>query len=102
MDLTQAIHRDNVLHYNGASCGDANAFGAKFLREWVRTLRLVKPTVVLIAEDHTGWSAMTRSQDTGGIGFDAVWWAEWYHHLIGDATNDAQKARVSSQRRIWR
>jgi 1,4-alpha-glucan branching enzyme len=94
VDLTQAIHRDNVIHANGASCAEANAFGAKFLREWARCLRLIKPGVVLIAEDHTGWGAMTRPQETGGIGFDAVWWADWYHHLIGDATNDASKARL--------
>jgi len=94
VDLTQALHRDNVIHANGASCLEANAFGAKFLREWVRTLRLIKPNVALIAEDHTGWGAMTQCQETGGIGFDAVWWSEWYHHLIGDATNDPGKARV--------
>lgn len=97
VDLTQAIHRDNVIHANGHSCGAANAFGAKFLREWVRVLRLIKPSVVLIAEDHTGWQAMTRPQETGGVGFDAVWWAEWYHHLIGDATNDLGKARLLHQ-----
>lgn len=94
VDLTQAMHRDNVIHANGRSCGEANAFGAKFLREWARTLRLIKPGVALIAEDHTGWGAMTQPQETGGIGFDAVWWADWYHHLIGDATNDASKARL--------
>lgn len=94
MDLTQAIHRDNVIHANGASCTEANLFGAKFLREWVRTLRLVKPTVFLMAEDHTGWGAMTQPQETGGIGFDAVWYANWYHHLIGDATSDASRARL--------
>jgi len=94
MDLTQAIHRDNVIHASRASCGEANAFGAKFLREWVRTLRLIKPNVVLIAEDHSGWEAMARPQETGGIGFDAVWWSEWYHQLIGDATSDPSKARI--------
>jgi len=94
VDLTQALHRDNVIHANGRSCGAANAFGAKFLREWARTLRLIRPGIVLIAEDHTGWEAMTQPLETGGIGFDAVWWADWYHHLIGDATNDAAKARL--------
>ncbi|MBI5521295.1 MAG: alpha amylase C-terminal domain-containing protein [Desulfarculus sp.] len=94
VDLTQAIHRDNVIHANGQACAEANAFGAKFLREWARTLKLVKPGVVLIAEDHTGWGAMTQPQETGGIGFNAVWWADWYHNLIGDATNDGGKARL--------
>lgn len=94
MDLTQAIHRDNVRHADGSPVAAANACGCRFLREWVRTLRLIKPEQILMAEDHTGWSAMTRPQETGGIGFDAVWGAEWYHHLVGDATNDGGKARL--------
>ena len=94
MDLTQAIHRDNVLHADGRSVPEANILGARFLREWVRTLRLIKPEVLLIAEDHTGWRDISKPQQTGGIGFDSVWWADWYHHLIGDATADASKARL--------
>ncbi|MET0720659.1 MAG: alpha-amylase family glycosyl hydrolase [Tardiphaga sp.] len=94
VDLTQAFHRDNVLHGNGDSCAEANRYGAKMLREWVRTLRLARPSVMLVAEDHSGWSAITESNDTGGIGFDAIWWAEWYHHLIGDSQNNADNARL--------
>lgn len=94
VDLTQAMHRDNVFHANGFPCPTANQFGAKFLREWVRTLRLIKPSVILIAEDHTGWRAITQPQATGGIGFDAAWWAEWYHNLIGDSQSDLSNARL--------
>ncbi|MGF1643899.1 MAG: alpha-amylase family glycosyl hydrolase [Thiotrichales bacterium] len=94
VDLTQAIHRDHVRHYDGQPVAKASQFGARFLREWSRTLRLIDPGVMLLAEDHTDWAALTQPLETGGIGFDAVWWAEWYHHLIGDATNDASKARV--------
>jgi 1,4-alpha-glucan branching enzyme len=94
VDLTQAFHRDNVIHANGAPCAEGNLMGTKFLREWVRTLRLIKPSVMLSAEDHTGWSAITQPQETGGIGFDAIWWAEWYHHLIGDSQNNAANARL--------
>jgi 1,4-alpha-glucan branching enzyme len=94
VDLTQAFHRDNVLHGNGASCADANRFGTKMLREWVRTLRLARPSVMLVAEDHSGWPAMLEAQDTGGIGFDAIWWAEWYHNLIGDSQNSPDNARL--------
>jgi 1,4-alpha-glucan branching enzyme len=94
VDLTQAMHRDNVVHANGAPCPEANQFGAKCLREWVRTLRLIKPNVILTAEDHTGWHAVTQPQETGGIGFDAAWWADWYHNLIGDSQNDQRNARL--------
>ena len=84
VDLTQSFHRDNVIDGNGETCAEANLLGTKFLREWVRTLRLLKPSIMLTAEDHKGWKAITEPQERDGIGFDAIWWAEWYHHLIGD------------------
>ncbi len=64
--------------------GSANNYGIKFLRELARTVKTVNPAAFLIAEDHTGWSAMTQSLDQVGVGFDAVWYADFYHHLIGD------------------
>ena len=94
VDLTQAFHRDNVIDGNGAPCAEANLFGTKFLREWVHTLRLINPSIMLTAEDHTGWNAITQPQAAGGIGFDAIWWADWYHHLIGDSQNDPRNARL--------
>ena len=94
VDLTQSFHRDNVIEGNGAICAEANLLGTKFLREWVRTLRLLKPSVMLTAEDHTGWKAITELQERGGIGFDAIWWVEWYHQLIGDSQNHSRQARL--------
>jgi 1,4-alpha-glucan branching enzyme len=94
VDLTTAIHRDAVAHGDGRPINNARLFGQKFLREWTRTLRLIRPNVFLIAEDHSGWSAVTQSPDQGGLGFDATWDAAYYHHLIGDATNDPSRARL--------
>lgn len=94
VDLTQAIHRDNVRHADGRSIPDANVFGQKLLREWSNTLRLIRPNVFLIAEDHTGWRAVFQPTDQGGLGFDATWYADFYHHLIGDAQNDPSRARL--------
>ncbi|MGI8685694.1 MAG: alpha-amylase family glycosyl hydrolase [Acidimicrobiales bacterium] len=85
VDLTQAIHRDNQLHADGSGVPAANLFGQKLLREWSRTLRMIRPSVMLIAEDHTGWPAVTQPPDIGGLGFDATWYADFYHQLIGDA-----------------
>jgi len=76
VDLTQGIHRDNSLKANGWGVRSANLFGQKFLREWSRTLRLIRPSVMLIAEDHTDWDAVTRLPEVGGLGFDAT-----SHHL---------------------
>jgi 1,4-alpha-glucan branching enzyme len=94
VDLTQAIHRDNVLHANGRSVGHANSFGAKMLREWSRTLRLIKPTAMLIAEDHSEWDKVTKLPEAGGLGFDATWYAAFYHNLIGDSDMAGGRARL--------
>jgi 1,4-alpha-glucan branching enzyme len=85
VDLTEAIHRDNALHADGRSLGNANLFGQKLLREWCRTLRLIRPSVMLIAEDHSGWDAVTKLPEAGGLGFDSTWFVSYYHNLIGDS-----------------
>lgn len=97
VDLTQAIHRDNALHADGRGLGNANQFGMKMLREWSRTLRMIRPDAILIAEDHTGWDAVTRPPDAGGLGFGSTWDAAFYHNLIGDSDMAGGKARLIKQ-----
>jgi 1,4-alpha-glucan branching enzyme len=94
VDLTQAIHRDNALEADGRSIGAANAFGQKLLREWSRTLHMIRPSAMLIAEDHTGWDAVTKVPAQGGLGFDATWDAAFYHSLIGDSDMAGGRPRV--------
>lgn len=94
VDLTDAIHQNNTLNANGAPIGSANLYGIKFLRELARTVKMVNPSAFLIAEDHTGWGAMTQALDQGGVGFDAVWYADFYHHLIGDGNYGDNYAKL--------
>jgi len=94
VDLTQAIHRDNTLNADGRSIGSANMFGQKFLREWSRTLHMIRPTAILIAEDHTGWDAVTKPPAQGGLGFDGTWQVAFYHNLIGDSDMAGDRARL--------
>jgi 1,4-alpha-glucan branching enzyme len=94
VDLTQAIHRDNKLHADGRSIGSANIFGQKLLREWSRTLHMIRPTTMLIAEDHTEWDAVTKLPAQGGLGFDATWEVAFYHNLIGDSNMAGDRARL--------
>ncbi|HEY3755509.1 MAG TPA: alpha-amylase family glycosyl hydrolase [Opitutaceae bacterium] len=94
VDLTTAIYRDNALHANGASVGNANAFGAKFLREWSRSLQTIKPKVFLIAEDYSDQPAITAPTNSGGMGFNATWYADFIHHLIGDGNYGDNYARL--------
>lgn len=84
VDQTTSMHAYAKIHADGAAADRARIFGAKFLREWVRTMQLVKPSAFLIAEDHSGWEAVTRPSTEGGIGFSATWYNDFYHHLIGD------------------
>jgi len=94
VDQTTSIHAYAALHADGRPANTARGFGVKFLREFTRTLQLIKPTVFLTAEDHSGWDAVTRSNEAGGLGFQAAWYSEYYHHLIGDAQEDSSRARL--------
>src|SRR5262249_37127309 len=94
VDLTQAIHRDNTLNATGWGVSAANLFGQKFLREWSRTVHMIRPTAMLIAEDHTGWSAVVQPPDQGGLGFDAKWEVTFYHSLIGDSDMAGDRPRL--------
>ena len=94
VDQTTSMHSYAVIHANGARADRANTFGATFLREWTRALRLLKPDVMLMAEDHSHWDAVTEPADEGGLGFDAVWYADFYHHLIGDGERGPEDARL--------
>lgn len=94
VDQTTSMHSYNVLHADGRLLGNVNVFGAKFLREWTRTLKLIRPDVMLMAEDHSDWEQVTESPDNGGLGFDATWYSNFYHHLVGDARQGTEYAKL--------
>jgi 1,4-alpha-glucan branching enzyme len=94
VDQTTSIHAYSVLHSDGRAAGVANAEGAKFLRELSRTLRLIKPTTLLTCEDHSEWVLVTEHPDGAGLGFDATWYSNFYHNLIGDTGRGADCANL--------
>lgn len=94
VDQTTSIHSYNKLHADGREVGNANIFGAKLLREFSRTLRMIKPDVVLMAEDHSNWDEVTLPCEAGGMGFDATWYSDFYHHLIGDTNKGIEYAKL--------
>jgi 1,4-alpha-glucan branching enzyme len=96
VDQTTSIHAYNRLHADGSAVPAANIFGRKFLRELCQTLKAIDPDVVLVAEDHSGWDAVTEDAPSGGIGFDAAWYVDFYHHLIGDKNEGAEYAKLLS------
>lgn len=94
-DQTTSIREYNKLHSDGRNIGSANAFGHKLIREATRALRIVKPNVMLMAEDHSrDLAVVTRPLDEGGLGFDATWYADFYHHLIGDTDKGSEYAKL--------
>ena len=94
VDQTTSIHSYNALHADGRRLNNVNAFGGKLLRELTRSLKLAKPEILLIAEDHSNWDGVTRDPDEGGLGFDAAWYADFYHHLIGDTDKGSDYAKL--------
>jgi 1,4-alpha-glucan branching enzyme len=94
MDQTTSIHAYNALHADGRSLGNVNSYGQKMLREVTRALKTVRPEIMLSAEDHSNWEGVTASPDEGGLGFDATWFADFYHHLIGDTDKGSDYAKL--------
>jgi 1,4-alpha-glucan branching enzyme len=83
LDQTSSIHQYPQLHADGRHAGRAAAFGVKFLKQWTRTLRLLKPGLFLSAEDYSDWPALTESSLAGlGLGFDATWYGDFHHNLV--------------------
>jgi 1,4-alpha-glucan branching enzyme len=87
VDLTDAIHQNNnqalPQGYPYTPVPEANQYGCKFLREWGRTLRILYPGLMLMAEDYTNWGAMLQPPAQGGMGFNAIWSADLFHALVG-------------------
>jgi 1,4-alpha-glucan branching enzyme len=94
VDQTTSIHAYNSLHADGRAVPAANIAGRKFLRELCQTIKAAWPDAILIAEDHSGWPSVTQPAETGGVGFDATWYSDFYHHLIGDKDEGPQYARL--------
>src|SRR5262249_35032110 len=86
-----------TLNANGWGVSGANIFGQKFLRQWSRTLHMIRPSAILIAEDHTGWPAVVEPPDFGGLGFNAKWELAFYPSLIGDSDMAGGRPRLLKQ-----
>jgi len=94
VDQTTSIHAYNVVHADGRPAGTANQSGAQFLRELSRTLRLIRPTTLLMCEDHSDWVLVTEHPDGAGLGFDATWYSNFYHNLVGDTGRGPECANL--------
>jgi 1,4-alpha-glucan branching enzyme len=55
---------------------------------------MIKSDIMLVAEDHSDWDEVTLSNEAGGMGFDARWYADFYHHLAGDTDKGSDYAKL--------
>lgn len=94
VDQTTSIHSYNGLHKDGSPVGRANVFGRKFLTELNITLKLINPYIIVIAEDHSDWDMVIKPLNEGGMGFDAAWYVEFFHNLMGSSGNRVNNARL--------
>ncbi|MFE9458124.1 1,4-alpha-glucan branching enzyme [Streptomyces californicus] len=62
--------------------GRENLDAVAFLQEMNATVYRRNPGVVTIAEESTAWDGVTRSTDSGGLGFGLKWNMGWMHDSL--------------------
>jgi 1,4-alpha-glucan branching enzyme len=62
--------------------GRENLDAVAFLQEMNATLYRRVPGVMTIAEESTAWDGVTRSTDSGGLGFGFKWNMGWMHDTL--------------------
>ncbi|WP_373466079.1 1,4-alpha-glucan branching enzyme [Streptomyces sp. V3I8] len=65
-----------------ASGGREDLGAMAFLQEMNATLYRRVPGIVTIAEESTAWEGVTRSTDSGGLGFGLKWNMGWMHDSL--------------------
>lgn len=62
--------------------GRENLEAVALLQEATSTAYRKYPGIVMIAEESTAWSGVTRSTDSGGLGFGFKWNMGWMHDVL--------------------
>jgi 1,4-alpha-glucan branching enzyme len=62
--------------------GRENLEAVALLQEATSTAYRNHPGVMMIAEESTAWSGVTRSTDSGGLGFGFKWNMGWMHDVL--------------------
>ena len=62
--------------------GRENIGAVKFLQELTATCYKKFPGIMMIAEESTAWSGVTKSTDSGGLGFGFKWNMGWMHDTL--------------------
>jgi 1,4-alpha-glucan branching enzyme len=62
--------------------GRENLEAISFLRQMNNHIHKSYPGVLVIAEESTSWPGITRSTESGGLGFDMKWNMGWMHDTL--------------------
>ncbi|WP_079022682.1 1,4-alpha-glucan branching enzyme [Streptomyces resistomycificus] len=68
--------------------GRENLDAVAFLQEMNATVYRRVPGVVTIAEESTAWDGVTRTTDSGGLGFGLKWNMGWMHDSLDYVSHD--------------
>jgi 1,4-alpha-glucan branching enzyme len=68
--------------------GRENLEAAQLLKEATSIAYRTHPGIMMIAEESTAWSGVSRSTDTGGLGFGFKWNMGWMHDTLSYLERD--------------
>ena len=68
--------------------GRENLEAAQLLKEATSTAYRTHPGIMMIAEESTAWSGVSRSTDLGGLGFGFKWNMGWMHDTLAYLQRD--------------
>lgn len=72
----------NIIFYNGDKSIGENKGAIEFVKRLNGKLHLEHPTLMMIAEDSSDYSGVTRPLEYGGLGFDYKWDLGWMNDTL--------------------
>lgn len=81
----------NLIYWNGDEARGVNGGGVQFLQTLNDGLRSRHRGIMLIAEDSTSYSGVTRPSSEGGLGFDYKWDMGFMHDTLSHFQSDAEE-----------
>ena len=72
----------NVIYYHGDSSKGENQGAIEFIKRMNGKIHFCHPDVMLIAEDSSSYSGVTKPLEYGGLGFDYKWDLGWMNDTL--------------------